>query len=493
MRPVDFVFIVVGISLQLGLALLFEKPILFAIAILQAVILAAVIAYYRLESKKSATTIEGFLGVLVSNQDSELDSVIFERPLWKETGRYLKMIRTYLKISRQSLEDRQHLYEEMENRLYQNKQRLDKTETELKNNEQRLEKSEYRVLESTLALQHINIIQHKIQGRLNIDELLNDALELLMSHLSIHRGFFLKIDLQSQQGVLMNPINTPYSDLETVSSDALWQELHKAGMDNPPEQELDQVPLLVLDQRSSPFMEIAFESAVLIPVWIDRELWGGFCLFEKETRIKSSQDRSFGSFGDSDHLVLQNVVAFLQRDLKTAYLFEMATVDSLSQLYVRRYFDNRMEDELRRVRRHPSVFSLLLLDIDLFKTVNDTFGHLVGDEVIRAVADVLKEQLRHGLDLSARYGGEEMVVLLPHTDTEAAQLVAERIRMRIEELEMDAMSSRTSPQVTASLGVSTYPTHGTTARELLEAADRALYRAKESGRNQVCLAKATHE
>jgi len=293
--------------------------------------------------------------------------------------------------------------------------------------------------------------------------------------------------------MLINPINTSFDNLETVSPDEFLEALRKAGLDSPPEQELEQVPLLVLDQRGSPFMGISFESAVLIPVWIDRELWGGFCLFEKEARIKSDQESAFGRFGDSDQLVLQNVVAFLQRDLKTSYLFEMATVDSLSQLYVRRYFDNRMEDELRRVRRHPSVFSLLLLDIDLFKTVNDTFGHLVGDEVIRAVADVLKEQLRQGLDLSARYGGEEMVVLLPHTDTEAALLVAERIRMRIEELELDSLSSRSNPQVTASLGVSTYPKHGTTARELLESADRALYRAKESGRNRVCIAKSEDE
>ncbi len=438
------------------------------------------------EQKLRIQQLEQFLKALVANQDI----ASLEQPqAWQGVAKLLKSIQTYLKISRQSLEDRAQLYDEMEQKLEENEQLLLEREDRLRQNEQKLQRSEYKVLEYNLALQHINLIQRKIQGTLSIGSLLSEATQLLVFHLCAHRGLFLRMDYQNQTVQVLSPINCPHDETSVLPLDPLQQLIQQNGLDNPPAAETQEanIRILRLEQPSSPLYDMKFISALLVPVWVDRDLWGVFCLFDKEERLQTSQDQPFTAFGESDELILRNVVAFLQKDLRNAYLFEMATVDSLSQLYVRRYFENRMRDEIRRARRHPTVFSVLMIDIDHFKRVNDTYGHLVGDVVIRKVADMLRNSLRLGVDLPSRYGGEEMVVLLPNTPLAGAVHVAERIRKAIEEMYIEELAStRILPHITISAGVASYPAQGDDYKPLLEAADQALYRAKAGGRNRVC-------
>jgi len=431
--------------------------------------------------------LQDYLHGLVADQAPELPAFTSER--WQPIEKHLKSIQLYLSITRQSLTDRQDLYDEMEHRLTENQKRLYHTETQLKQHEKKLQRSEYKVLEYMLALQHINFIQRRVQGLLSIDSLLQETTDLLVSHLCAHRGFFLRHDFQSQTLKVVKTINSPLQPGQVLELAPLMHLLEAHQMDKPPEisqQEL-QVPILVLNQADAPLYGLDFDSALVVPVWIERELWGTLFLFDKEERIGKGHSEAFSHFGQSDELVLQNVVAFLQKDLWNAHLFEMATVDGLSQLYVRRYFESRFEDELRRARRHPNAFSLLMIDIDHFKRFNDTYGHLLGDEVIQLVAATLKQQLRAGTDLPGRYGGEEMVVLLAETTPQAAVVVAERIRKAIAELQVEALAAKPLPHVTVSIGISGFPEHGVEMRDLQEAADQALYQAKGKGRNQVCL------
>src|SRR3990167_9077174 len=112
-----------------------------------------------------------------------------------------------------------------------------------------------------------------------------------------------------------------------------------------------------------------------------------------------------------------------------------------------------MEEEIRRSQRHQFEFCLLMIDIDFFKRFNDTYGHLVGDEVIREVSQQVKNQVRNGVDIVSRYGGEEIVVLLPQTPQEPGEMVAERIRQAIESLDVPSLSNtKNSPHVTISVG-----------------------------------------
>src|SRR5580704_6687669 len=147
-----------------------------------------------------------------------------------------------------------------------------------------------------------------------------------------------------------------------------------------------------------------------------------------------------------------------------------------------------LDRELRLATRKMSTLSLLMLDIDHFKRLNDTFGHEAGDEVLRGVGRILSESVRSE-DIACRYGGEEFLVILPATEAETALLRAEDIRGRVGSMRI-ASHGETLKDVTVSIGVSTFPQAGKTVEDLVGAADRALYAAKISGRNRVNLAES---
>lgn len=161
---------------------------------------------------------------------------------------------------------------------------------------------------------------------------------------------------------------------------------------------------------------------------------------------------------------------------------ESATHDGLTGLLVRRYFFQRLEDELGRAARRSAPVSFLMVDLDRFKTVNDTYGHLVGDVVLREVAQQIQRSVRE-MDLVGRYGGEEFEVVLPEADLELGLQIAERIRLAVEAAVIRAYDEEV--RITVSIGVAVFPNDAGTPSDLIERADEALYRAKKSGRNQI--------
>nr|WP_084680357.1 diguanylate cyclase [Leptospira fainei] len=174
--------------------------------------------------------------------------------------------------------------------------------------------------------------------------------------------------------------------------------------------------------------------------------------------------------------------------LSEAYqtLLRVSRTDGLSGIWNRRFFDEILDVEWKRASRSGKPISLLLIDIDFFKKFNDTYGHQAGDECIRKVAVVLKENARRAGDFPARYGGEEFAVILPETDSANALIVAENIRSKVIALNIPHQSSSASSAVSISIGVATQRSTKTngTKEELVQKADQALYRSKESGRNR---------
>lgn len=183
-----------------------------------------------------------------------------------------------------------------------------------------------------------------------------------------------------------------------------------------------------------------------------------------------------------NHLSLAMRNAVLFHEVKTR-----ADHDGLTRIHNRQAFDERMVDELRRHQRYQQHLSLLMLDLDFFKAINDTYGHLAGDYVLREVGRILNESLR-STDFGARYGGEEFSVILPQTVEEQAWILAERLRRRIGEMEFEFDGENF--QVTASIGVATLrPGSLMKRKDLLRQADESLYRAKSGGRNMTFMSK----
>ena len=172
---------------------------------------------------------------------------------------------------------------------------------------------------------------------------------------------------------------------------------------------------------------------------------------------------------------------------------ELAIRDALTGLHNRRHLELLLEEELARSLRHSRPLAVAMLDIDHFKEINDRHGHRIGDEVLRMLGSVVRDNLR-ALDKPARYGGEELVLILPETTAAGAIQVADRVRAAIEAHAFDLIADE-SPlelRITVSIGIAHAPIDGGTAARLLEVADRAMYEAKALGRNRTVVARSVH-
>lgn len=164
-------------------------------------------------------------------------------------------------------------------------------------------------------------------------------------------------------------------------------------------------------------------------------------------------------------------------------LSDLSTMDQVTGVRNRRYFDDMIDREFRRCLRNRSPLSLIMLDLDYFKDVNDTYGHLAGDLCLKMVANAMYQIVKRPPDLVCRYGGEEIGIILPDTNSKGAMIIAERIRHQIENLNI--VFSEQKIAITASLGVASFvPNNNKTAQSLIELADKALYQAKSDGRNR---------
>ena len=257
-------------------------------------------------------------------------------------------------------------------------------------------------------------------------------------------------------------------------------------------------PMLVQDAQTDPLFahtrdvwhaegrEVRLRSVVTLPFALDR--WRSGVLFLRTERMERSLTREDVDFAD---VIVKAAVAAMKRaqalELTRAdnrRLEELATRDPLTRLLNRRALLERLSAEVDRCRRFEKPVSILLLDLDHFKTINDGYGHLVGDDVLRQTAALLDTAART-VDVVARYGGEEFVVILPETTPDGALIFAERLRERIGTHPFD-VGGREPLHLTTSIGIASFPSPRVESTEdLFARADEALYRAKSSGRNQV--------
>ncbi|MCE9583973.1 MAG: GGDEF domain-containing protein [Planctomycetes bacterium] len=215
-----------------------------------------------------------------------------------------------------------------------------------------------------------------------------------------------------------------------------------------------------------------------IPITADRETIGALQV-EIPQEGDDAERAAFAKRLESELYELMNFVALA---IKTPDLYERTIRDGMTKLFTKRHFSNQLHHHEAIARRHNEPLALIMVDVDHFKNVNDTYGHLTGDMVLKEVAKIVRESIRSSNE-AYRYGGEELGVLCPETSAEQAALLAERLRKKLEAKTIQGETKKLS--ITASFGVAEWSADMKTPEDLVSRADEALYVAKKSGRNQV--------
>jgi diguanylate cyclase (GGDEF)-like protein len=326
----------------------------------------------------------------------------------------------------------------------------------------------------TKHLEAINQIARQTTAVLNLDELLGKVCDLVLQHFVVDHVVVLLTDddeslsVRAHKGKL-TPIIPQGSVLPVGTGMGLRAlETVRTVVEN----EVALVPHYV-----AAFVETRSETCVPL-IFFGEKL--GVLMLESATP---------GNFSPEDVAPLESVADICAGAIQNAHYFEkaqqLAYVDGLTGIYNRRYFEMQIASEIERASRYDGRLAIIMVDIDNFKRLNDEFGHLLGDEVLRQVSNVFVQQLRK-VDVVCRYGGEEFAILVPQTSGGNALEVADKLRRMVEAYRFPGVPVK----VTISAGVAEFPAHGRTRDELVAAADAAMYDSKEAGRNRVSGASA---
>lgn len=317
-------------------------------------------------------------------------------------------------------------------------------------------------------LQAINAIAQQTTAVLELEELLSRVCELIQSAFRIsHVSLFLREDrdlvLRAHHGTLT--LRIPQGGRFSASIDP-WATI-LAGNHTATE--------TVKRGASTKFFEES-ASCICIPL----------VSFGQTLGILALDSVLPDAFRDGDLQSLESVADICATAIQNAHYVErvkqLAYLDGLTGIFNRRFFELRIMEEIERARRYNTSMAVIMADIDHFKRLNDEFGHVLGDEVLRQVSSLFQQQVRM-IDVVCRYGGEEFVVLLTQANSEQAVLIAEKLRKAVASWQFPGVPCA----VTVSAGVAAFPEHGATRNALVKAADAALYAAKQAGRNRVCI------
>jgi two-component system cell cycle response regulator len=347
-----------------------------------------------------------------------------------------------------------------------------------------------RVREEGESRRHLVEILHDVMGNLPMEEIFHLLVRRLARALNLSHASVIIAEPGASTGVVATAFEQPHLHdlkIELDKYPEVVSALH------------GRIPVLIPDLQYCPLYvplrekwrqegtQVNIRSVMALPFALDGAKMGVFLL--RRTVDTPKFDEADVEFGKT---VVKSGVAAIQRAhaiestrADNHRLEALALTDPLTQLVNRRALTVRLVTEMERVRRYNAPLALLLLDLDHFKLVNDTYGHLAGDDVLFGVATLLQRAVRT-VDTVARYGGEEFVIVLPETGKQGALAFAERVREKLASHRF-AISGRDEIHITGSIGVATYPSQGLdSVEDLFRAADAALYRAKGSGRNLVC-------
>lgn len=320
-------------------------------------------------------------------------------------------------------------------------------------------------------LEAINAIAKQTTAVLDLKDLLDKVCSLVLESFPVdHVSLLLKDEehlvMRAHRGRLTSSIG---DDERLPANVGLWSEAFDTG------KTLVQGDLTLAPKSVETFKES--QSRMCIPLISFGQTLGVLVLDSKRRE----------AFNPADARPLESVADICATAIQNAHYVErvrhLANIDGLTGIFNRRYFEKQIADELERSRRYDTELTVMMVDIDHFKRLNDEFGHLLGDEVLRQASSIFSQQLRKN-DVVCRYGGEEFAILLPQTNFQQALAVAEKLRKVVETWQFPGVPR----PVTISAGIASCPAHGTARDDVVKAADAALYTAKQSGRNRVVIA-----
>jgi len=317
-------------------------------------------------------------------------------------------------------------------------------------------------------LEIINEVGHKISSVLNLEDLLKLVLSAYIQTIGADRASVMLFDEETGK-MTTNIAKLSASDLESYDVDAgegLSGHVYQTGH-----------PVLIKDASNSDELkklkkgEIYPGTIISVPLIVKERIIG----------VVNATKSIPNYFGERELMLFNALSVQGAIAIDNAVLYKLAITDGLTRLYLHRYFQQRLTNEISRSERYGYKFSLIMTDIDHFKRFNDTYGHQVGDQVLREVARLVQQNVRE-IDIVARYGGEEFIVICPEKSNEETIVPAERIRKAIESFQF--MVNGVRAPITISLGISEFPTDSKDKKDLIECADIALYSSKQNGRNR---------
>ncbi len=348
-----------------------------------------------------------------------------------------------------------------------------------------------RLTEQLESRRHIVDILHDVMGNLSSDEIFHMLVRRVGRALQLSQASVVLARPGSSVGRVVVAFEQPTLDQIEVQLDRYPEIL--LAIEN-------QSPVLISDVASSVIyarlrelwmregIKVQVRSVIALPFELDEEQSGAFLLRRsiEQPELVTGDVEFATTVVNSALMAIRRARAVEETLAANEVLDALAHLDPLTELLNRRALTARLQAEIERVHRYDAPLALLMLDLDHFKTVNDTHGHLVGDSVLAEFGRLLQRETR-SVDIVARYGGEEFMMALPETTYDGAMRFAERLRERIEEHAFRS-TSRQPVRLTVSIGIASFPAPGVDGLQgLLASADAALYRAKNDGRNRVAV------
>ncbi|MGV3524445.1 MAG: sensor domain-containing diguanylate cyclase [Candidatus Sericytochromatia bacterium] len=349
---------------------------------------------------------------------------------------------------------------------------------DLKQTSDKLRKQKAELVEANMGVQKMSEISMRFISILDENKLFQAIQDEMLSSTAASKGVILKVDHAQDALSVMCCKNTEPFGQRTLLPYRNYEALAKTIAEGTPH-------ICMLEEGR--IWQVEARYALFVPIHNKQNGEDAYVSYILAVFDKEKRGGGYLTFNERDEAILVSFANYASILIENVRNYELATKDSMTHLYVRRFFDQRLIDQIEKSNQFNRPFSLLIMDIDHFKQVNDNFGHGVGDQVIKLVAATIQRNIRTEIDIPARYGGEEFTILMPEADSEKAMMVAERIRHAIEHTDVSHLV--TGRNITVSIGVATYPQHGNHPKTLMEASDIALYRSKGGGRNRVTLSE----